>query len=300
MLETLYRHDGWRIGLIAGEAATLLASDAPPITWLPIDRRGGFAADPFLIESGGRRYCFFEWLPYATDRGRICYVALDEERPAAGAIVREAIAEPYHLSYPSLLRVAGEIVCIPEAASSGCVSVYAARAFPDGWYRKHVLIAGFAGVDSTVFRHDGRWWLAAGDGAASPNSELHLWFADSFYGRWQPHPANPVVRGLAGTRPGGAPFRVAGRLYRPAQDCSRIYGGRLIINEILELTTERFVERAVRVLEPQAGSRYADGLHTANACGGTIAVDGNRRRFVAAQAVRGLRAGIARVLRATP
>jgi hypothetical protein len=295
MFEGLYRHDGWTIGLIHGGVETLLNGGVPPVAWLPIDGRAGFAADPFLIEERGSLFCFFEVLPYATDRGKICYAILDgaERGPLR---VHDAIVEPHHLSYPYLLRHEGEIVCVPEASASGNVTAYGARAFPDGWFAKHTLIEGFAGIDNTIFTHDGRWWLLATDAASGPNSELHVWYADDLFGRWQPHRANPVKRGLAGTRPAGRPFDVDGRLYRPAQDCTVRYGRRLIVNEILELSTERFLEREVCTVSPDPAGPYAGGLHTANAAGDVIAVDGNRLHFVPQHALRALAARARRLL----
>ena len=284
MLETLYRHDGWAIGLIHGGAETLLAGGVPPIDWLQLHDRNGFAADPFLIEEGGQRFCFFESLPYATNRGKIVYAELDAGpgRPA----IRDAIVAPYHLSYPFLLRHDGEILCIPEAGESGRVTAYAAHDFPGGWTERHTLIDGFAGIDPTIFQHDGRWWMLATDGRAQWNAELHAWYADELFGNWRPHPRNPIKCGLAGTRPAGRPFIIDGRMYRPAQDCTLRYGRRLIINEVLELSTESFSERQISSVEPAPNGPFADGLHTANACGDIIAVDGNHLHFEARQAAR--------------
>jgi hypothetical protein len=288
MLEGLYRHDGWGIGLIRASAGALLVGGVPPIEWLELHDRDGFAADPFLIEEGGRRFCFFEALPYATNRGKICYAALDEQpgRPR----IHDAIVAPFHLSYPYLLRHDGEILCIPEAGETGRVTAYAARDFPNGWYERHTLIDGFAGVDPTIFQHDGRWWMLATDGRTQWNAELHAWYADELFGTWRPHPGNPIKRGLAGSRPAGRPFVIDGRTYRPAQDCTLRYGRRLIINELLELSPGGFSERAVSIVEPDPNGPFADGLHTANACGDVIVVDGNHLHFEARQAARVLAA----------
>jgi hypothetical protein len=129
---------------------------------------------------------------------------------------------------------------------------------------------------------------------------LHAFYADELFGRWRPHPQNPVKRDLAGTRPGGRPFVVDGRLYRPAQDCTIRYGRRLMINEILELSPDAFRERTANIVEPLPGSSFADGLHTANACNGWIAVDGNRRHFVLSQAARAVSERARRLGRKNP
>jgi hypothetical protein len=294
MLQGLYRHDGWNIGLITGDVSLLLSSSTPHIDWLPIDGRKGFAADPFLIRENGALFCFFEALPYATDRGKICYVRIDEASRAT-LCVHDAIVEPYHLSYPFLLRHDGEIVCIPEASASGRLTAYVADAFPDGWHSKCVLIEDFPAVDPTIFHYAGRWWLLATDGRAGWNSDLHVWYADELFGTWRAHAGNPVKRDLAGSRPAGAPFTRDGRLFRPAQDCTLHYGRRLIINEILELTPESFTEKTVSIIEPDARGAFADGLHTANACDGLIAVDGNHFHFVPEQALRALRRRLLRL-----
>jgi hypothetical protein len=285
MFESLYRHDGWGIGLIRADESILLGGGTPPIEWLPIDPRRAFAADPFLIEENGVVFCFFESLPYATDRGKICYVVIDG---SSTPVVHDAIERPYHLSYPFLLRHEGEVLCVPEAGASGRVSAFAARSFPGGWHEKRTLIDGFAGVDPTIFEHDGRWWMLATDGRSGWNEELHVWYADGLFETWRPHAGNPVKRGLAGTRPAGRPFTVDGRLYRPAQDCTLRYGRRLIVNEITELSPRHFAEVQISIVEPDPAGPFPDGLHTANACGGLIAVDGNRLHLVPQQTARAI------------
>lgn len=283
----IFRHDSWRIGIIRSGLPALLSDGIPHVEWLEIECLSGFVADPFIIDDKGSIYCFFEHLPYSTKRGKICYTVLD--RPSPGKLsIHEAIAEPHHLSYPYLIRHDGEVICVPEASSTGCVEAYAARNFPNDWYRKGTLIDAFAGVDNTVFTHGSRWWLLATDARSGADSDLCIWFADDLFGHWQPHPANPVKKTLAGARPAGKPFVVDGKLYRPAQDCTKHYGHRLIINEILELSPERFRERAVSVIAPDPSGPCADGLHTANSLADVIVVDGNRFRFVPQLAAREL------------
>jgi hypothetical protein len=289
VLETLWKHDGWNIGVIDAPAAALLdPPNLPPIAWLNVPLRHGFIADPFLIEEHGVTYCFFEELPYGTNRGVISYVVLDREieRPHP---IRRAIVEPHHLSYPFLLRHDGEILCIPEGSESGRVVAYAARAFPNEWTPRATLLE-FPGVDPTIF-HDGTyWWMLCTDGRSAWNAALHAFYADDFYGPWRPHARNPVVSDLATGRPGGRPFAVDGTWYRPAQNCSHHYGGSLAIMELLDLTPEHYAERRVAEISPSAAGSYPDGLHTACADGQRIVVDGNRFRFEPQQAARVLRA----------
>jgi hypothetical protein len=99
-------------------------------------------------------------------------------------------------------------------------------------------------------------------------------------GPWLPHALNPVKTDARSARPAGTPFVVAGRLYRPSQDNSRIYGGRVVVNEVEVLTPDDFAERRVGFVQPWPGSPYPDGLHTLSAVGGRTLIDGNRRHLV--------------------
>lgn len=285
MFETFWKHDGWNVGIINAPAVALLLPDQlPPIAWLNIPAKHSFFADPFLIERGGVSYCFFEELPYRTNRGVISYVRLDEDHGRPHAIY-PAIAESHHLSYPFLLWYEGEILCIPEASQSGRIVAYAARAFPDQWYPKATLL-DFPGVDPTIFRYGDYWWLLCTDGRKAWNSDLHAFYADNVYGPWHPHLRNPIVSDLGRARPGGTPFISDGKLYRPAQNCLQRYGGSLVVLEVLELAPDRYEERRVVELKPEPGGRYPDGLHTASAIANLVAVDGNRFRFEPDQARR--------------
>jgi hypothetical protein len=126
-------------------------------------------------------------------------------------------------------------------------------------------------VDATLFAHEGKWWLFAAVqcGVFGINRDLFLFWADSpLAEKWMPHPGNPVVRGLTSARPAGRPFEIAGKLYRPSQNCMVRYGHCLRINEIVRLDTRSYQERLVREIQPdwQPGIRcthhidWADGM----------------------------------------
>ena len=288
MFEGLWKHDGWAVGVIDASAAALLdPARLAPITWLPLRKRHTFFADPFLIRHDDTTVLFCEELPYATNRGHISYVVLDE-RSGSSLAATPAIVEPYHLSYPFLLRYDGEILCIPEGSASGSIVAYVARRFPHDWVRKATLL-DFPGCDPTVFAFDGRWWLLCTNGRTGWNSDLYAFHADQPLGPWRSHANNPVRSDLAGGRPGGRPFVVDGRLYRPVQDCRAHYGGGLLTTEVLALTPDRYEERIVATHVPDPAGPYPHGLHTACVEDDLIAVDGNRFRFEPRQAARAVR-----------
>lgn len=189
---------------------------------------------------------------------------------------RNVFAFSSHASYPQLIEDAGAIYCIPETLAQRRVQLFRADPFPNGWVPDTVLLENFAGADATVCRHDGRWWLFAGNHDDQDETKLFVFHATDLRGPWRAHAANPVKCDLRSARPAGPLFQVDGVLHRPAQDCSRTYGGAVVINRIERLTPEEFVERPVRHLAPAARGPYPHGLHTLSGAGNVTLVDGKR------------------------
>ncbi len=235
--------------LLAGlrERDAWCAPDPAGLTplWPPADT---FWADPFAWSDGERRFLYLEEYPFHTQRGRISVLELGADLTPAGPAV-PVLDEGRHLSYPFLFSFEGGLYMVPESAASRRVDLYRCQSFPNGWTRVGTLLDGIQAADATLFEHQGRWWLfcSARLGKARLNDSLLAFHADSpLSARWTPHARNPLVRDFAGGRPGGRVFvDDRGRLLRPAQDSVPRYGYGLVLNEVLELTPERFRERRV-------------------------------------------------------
>jgi hypothetical protein len=265
----------WAIGVIARPVQHVIDGfDAREIRWLE-PPAGQVLADPV----GGRmREGQIDLLAEAYDfrdrQGRI--VALEVEAGGAASAPREVLRLPVHASYPHLIEHGGELYCLPEAQASNRVQLFRADPFPHQWWPDRVLLDSFAGVDPTVVRHEGRWWLFAGNHADQDETKLYVFHADDLFGPWRPHAANPVKCDIRSSRPAGPFFRRGSELFRPAQDCSRTYGGAMTINRIIELTPEEFREEVVAVLHPDAEGPRPHGLHSLAGVGDHTLVDGKR------------------------
>lgn len=270
----LFRHQDWHIGIADdADAGMVLDNRLPRVRWLPPPAEGGFLADPFPYFLDGQRIILAEYFRYG-EPGTI--VAISPDRPQQ--INHCDFGLPgIHLSYPYPVRHEGRLYCLPEAQATNKVALFAPTDFPCQWDQVAILVSDFPGVDPTLIRHGDRWWLFCTHGAESPNSQLHLWFAEDLFGPWHPHPRNPVKVDPGSARPAGPPFSVDGTMYRPAQDCSRAYGARIVINEILLLNEREFAERPAAVLSPI--EPFNDGLHTLVIVDGMAIIDGNRFRF---------------------
>ncbi len=190
-----------------------------------------------------------------------------------------AFAGEVHRSYPYLFTADGSIFCVPECAEERRVELYRAVSFADEWQRVGTLIDDFPALDSTIFAHEGRWWLLCTSGAAGSEHKLYAWYAERVTGPWQPHRLNPLKCDVTSARPAGRPFLMNGALCRPAQDCSRGYGGAITLNRVLTLTPTCFEERVIGRIEPQPDGEFPDGIHTICAVGDKTIIDGKRLSF---------------------
>jgi hypothetical protein len=247
-----------------------------PIQWAP-RQSNKFLADPFAIARDKRIFVLCEEFEFKHFKGRIVSFEFDIGSPFPEP--RVAMDFSFHVAYPYLVEDGGEVYCIPETWQARRVSLYRAERFPEKWKMVATLLSNFAGVDSAVFEHNGRWWLTCASRESAPLERLFVWHAPKLTGPWVPHSKNPVKKDIGSARPGGTPFLYRGELYRPAQDCSRTYGGRLVINRIVKLSPSDFEEEIVGVIDPPISEPYHDGIHTIASAGMTTVIDAKRVCF---------------------
>ena len=279
----------WRIGIIERPIAQVAREFNPAaIRWLevPCD---GFLADPFgLVGPDGGLTILAEAYAWKERRGHIG--AIERSRDGGLALRATSLSFDNHLSYPQLIEHQGEIYCLPENAARGCVQLFRAVDFPGWWVPDRVLLEGFAGADSTVVRYRDRWWMFSCNHADHDQAKLFIFHSPALRGPWTAHALNPVKCDLRSSRPAGTPFvGEDGALYRPAQDCSQVYGGALAINRIERLTAEEFEEEVVAHLRPDPAGPCPDGLHTLSAAGEVTLVDGKRHELLGAPIAAALR-----------
>jgi hypothetical protein len=240
--------------------------------------RGHFYADPFPIRHSAGDVIIFEDYRRSEDRGVLAYADVvgggERLSPPVPALDLDT-----HLSYPFVFQHDGETYMVPETRRLNRVQLMRAVGGFAKWEPVRTLIDAMALTDSTLLFHGGRVWLfgalAADDGAAL--DELHVFSAPSLHDEWTPHPLNPIVSDVRSARPAGAFLEHRGQLIRPAQDCSRIYGWRIVLNRVDVLTPNDYRETAIGHIEPV--DRGITRTHTYNASAGYETVDGLRTVF---------------------
>ncbi|CDY74782.1 hypothetical protein BGLT_03725 [Caballeronia glathei] len=243
----------------------------------PKDR---FWADPFVVERNGEYVVFIEELEYANNRGHLSVIRFDANDEPVLPPVR-ILARPYHLSYPFMFEEDGELYMIPETNESHAIELYRCTRFPDKWEHVMNLMDGVMAVDTTIWRHDGKYWLFAcmrENEHASLSDELFLFWSDSLLTTdWHPHPCNPIVSDIRCARPAGNIFQHHGKWYRPAQDCSGRYGRAMSFQRIDAIDETTYRETPVSRIEPEWDESIV-GVHTFNRAGRLTFIDGIKKR----------------------
>lgn len=225
--------------------------------------KGRFFADPFPLTHAGRSFVFVEDYPYAEKKGVISVLEIGPDGQASSA--RRVLERPYHLSYPFVFEHEGSIFMIPETMGSHQIELYKATDFPSKWDLVHILKEDIDAVDTTLWIQNGVFYFFTNvtEPGTTPNELLHLYLADSLYGEWRPHPANPLCADVRMSRGAGQLFVRENKLIRPAQDCSVRYGYACQLNEVEALSTTEFRERPATRIEPDWFPGLI-GTHTIN------------------------------------
>lgn len=289
----LFCHEVWNVGLVRQSAADIVARGlSEPVEWFPEPAPWTFLADPFCrLEADGGRRLYAERLDYWQGRGEIWSARLAPGAGPAGVRFRPLLGGTAHLSYPfPFTDDRGRPCLTTESWEAGVALLW--EEGPEGLRAAGTLMAGRPVVDPTLWRGPDRWWLFCTFENDGPNQRLYLFHAPSPCGPWTAHPGNPVVDDPASARPAGPLFMADGVLVRPSQDCSRTYGGAVVLNAVRRLDPEGYGEEAIRRLAPVAP--YHFGLHTLCPAGGWTLVDGKRWRFHVAEPLRKLAVGLRR------
>lgn len=263
----------WNIGVIDMPIDALLRQTTlPSVAWHPDLPSSHYLADPWgVVVDGDGITVLCESYDFATRLGSICWTRFDG---SSWSPILPAMKIACHASYPSLVEDGGSLYCIPETQAAGEVALYRSVRFPDEWEKECVLLKGVHGVDSTIVRHEGRYWLFCTDSQDRGMQNLRIYYAPALRGPWSAHARNPVKVDMRSARPAGTPFVHDGALYRPAQDCSESYGGRVVMNRVIRLSPEEFEEEAAAAIGPQRGGKYSRGFHTVCSVGNRVLVDG--------------------------
>lgn len=247
-----------------------------PEEWtnVPIARRYLFYADPFFTSDPPG--ILVEALRRSSGIGEIVFIDSESHRRVSSGMG--------HMSYPSVARIAGREVVVPEtgrwSSPLHCV-LESDRLKPLNTLR---IQDQPKVIDPTLVEHERRVYLF-GNIAHLGTNALYLWWSETLDGTFIPHPLSPIRVSPLGSRMGGALVEPDGMLIRLGQDYSAGYGDGLIAFAVETLTPNAYLEREIGRIA------LADrkGPHTLNVREGELVFDWYVDRISPLAAVRRLR-----------
>ena len=285
LIDKLYLKQ-WSIGVADESVQDVIRNKkiSKKISWIPINNNHQFFADPFIFKSDSGNYCIlYEKLDYNKQYGNISQFTLDNKDQIISNKV--LIDTKNHLSYPFIFHENSHMYVFPEASKSGKLTGYE--------FNERTKTLSFKGdiinlplVDSTILKHENKYWIFCTMRGEDSNSKLYIYHSDSLFGTYYAHVLNPVKNNPIGSRPAGNFIFVDGNIYRPAQDSGKYYGSSIIINKIRNLSEKTFEEEYCFSITPSKNEYYNFGIHTINYTGNKIVIDGLVRRFLPFHQIR--------------
>lgn len=279
-LDELLKIEDWNTGIIRMTQEDIIDAECGKMKaeWMHKAKKSRFAADPFLFQFNNTKHIAFEDYDYKQHKGKISSIPLGDINKKSPE-TRTLIEEDFHLAYPYVFEHDNKLYCIPESFENSQIRLY--EFIPDKFrfeFRK-ALISGIKAIDTTLFRHGGYWWLFFTE-KHLPSVHLYAYYSKEIFGDYQPHKLNPVKTDIRSARPAGKPFIIDNKLYRPAQDCAKTYGDKLVINRVDQLSPVSFKETVVKSFDPIKNSKFNKALHTLNTLDDITIIDGKRFTFL--------------------
>ncbi len=289
----LFKAEKWNIGVVKMSPDELLYTDSE-ITpnWCPEPANNYYYADPFAIEHENEVEIFFEYYNYKITKGNISRMTYDKINNAFSDITT-VIEKKSHLSYPYIFNNKNVNYCIPETANDNCIQLY--KLINNNTVPYKLLIDNVSAVDTSTIFYQNKWWLFF---TKKENSAIHLYiyFSDKLDGDYHPHKNNPVKSDVQSSRPAGNIFQHKNELYRPSQDCSKTYGGKIALNKIIKLTDTSFEEVTIKHINPFNNTKFNKGVHTMTITKNYIVFDAKKMVFITANFTNQLKEKLRRLV----
>jgi len=235
-----------------------------------------FFADPFVHTKNGMHVCFVEDYNYKSSKGNICAIELTSKGYRE---IGTVLDESFHLSYPFLFSNKDELFMCPETHLKNEIRIYKCIDFPLRWEYHKTIMKNISASDSNLFYFNSKWWLLTNidsAGIGDHNSELHLFYADSFdSSSWIPHPLNPIIFSPLKARNGGFIYN-DNDIFRVFQvQGFNNYGESMGLAKITELSETKYNEEVLFNISPNFFKKIK-GTHTFSSSSNIIALDYNK------------------------
>ncbi len=270
----------WRIGLLQNPLEEVIAGDEPEVRWMRYQHRGGWFADPFVLEVTDTTISLLaEEFRFNTGKGRI--VRLDVDREMLELKNVSVLIDDCHLSFPFVLlpieysKAVGErckvqgsksddslpfrggqrrlrdVMIFPETGKEGQWRCYRLNLETNECVMDYVICEEPL-VDAVIYENN-----VFATAFSDPNGKI-LGIYEICENGFQLVRTITFDENVA--RNAGAFFKIGEKVYRPAQECNEWYGHALSIQEFKNGDFKEV--------------RRIPGFHTLNSYQGVTVVDG--------------------------
>jgi hypothetical protein len=272
----------WVFGICRGDINDIIRNKTfdPDINWLFKKSFDRFYADPFFLASkDGNISIILEDFTFDDKYAKISLMKFDKNFSQQSH--KTLLDTKSHLSYPFVFTENNKTYIFPESSKSCKLSCYEYDPVNESLtFLQHILELPL--LDSTILKYENKYWIFGTLGDAINDYKLQVFFSKNLLGPYLPHPCNPVIAGLNGIRSAGNFIVVDGVIYRPTQNCKKLYGESITINRIKELNEFNVVEEPYMTICINKKNKFNCGIktiHTINVMDNYIVVDGKHWTF---------------------
>ncbi len=254
----------WALGFVWNGLDGVMNDNPIKVDWLKMPKNSCFA-DPFILDvSEDEIQVLVEDVLFESRKGVITLLKIDRQN--LNIKFRKVLLEqPYHLSFPCVLRENGKIYIYPESARGGKLDVYEYDPVSETLtYFK--TICDEVVWDSCITDRFGEKMLFT---SVHGDWILDIYKWDEAKERFLPW--KQVLSDNYDLRMGGQLFEYKGEIYYPAQDCNKSYGSAIQIKKINYLNSDFSFETVKRITSPHPKMKL--GLHTLNEYKGVVVID---------------------------
>ncbi len=269
----------WSIGIVEHSIEEIIKQKKTQLSvrWYEPGNINTSFADPCgFVDANGELNILAEHFTTGKFDGKICRIAYDSAN--GYTTPRTILNSESHFSYPVVFKENGKMYVFTENALDGGLISYEYNADAVKFYNKK-QISELPLLDGTILKENNKYWLFATLLGKNSLSQLHIYYSDSLFGPFTAHAQNPVRDNLNGSRPAGSFIRVDDKIFRPAQNSLNYYGESITVHHLKKLTENEFEEEEYMTIRPDKNSEYRFGIHTINAAGKYVVVDGQKGHF---------------------
>lgn len=261
----------WTIGFIENDLNSILSGKPLNIHWIKHSYSDRWFADPFILDVTETEIILLcEEYYYPIKRGRIAKLVIDKKtyELKESQVVLE---QETHLSFPAILRKGNDVYIYPENSKNGTLAFYKY----DVGYNQCIKCKNWIEeplTDAIVTEMFGEKMIFS---TKLPNHnknilDIYHWEKDKCVKLASVKFSNNIARNA------GDFFIVNEEVYRPAQDCNKVYGGAVILQKVMKISEFNFVD--ICRIESN-NSKYNIGCHTFNHYRGYTVIDAKGYKF---------------------